>query len=282
MLVSIFLDKLDTASRVNRSLVCVGLDPITSLIPSGDVFQFNKCIIDATKDHVCAYKPNLAFYEALGSPGLAALRNTMEYIREFASDTLVIGDAKRGDIEHSSVAYARAMFVRWGFDAVTVNAYSGMESVRPFFDYEDRGVIVLCRTSNPGSDMFQELHVEHDGLSMPLYEFVARQIVRWNTNGNLALVVGANYHQQLANVREICGEVPILIPGIGSQGGELKGAVMSGINRKTRRIIINSSRSILYASQGLDFADKAGEAAKRLKDSINLILEEQGLSWDKL
>lgn len=278
---SVFLDNLDSASKVNQSLVCVGLDPIMSLIPFGDVFQFNKCIIDATKDHVCAYKPNLAFYEALGDPGLEALKNTIEYIREVASGVLVIGDAKRGDIEHSSVAYARAMFVIWGFDAVTVNAYAGMESVRPFFDYEDRGVIVLCRTSNPGSDVFQELNVQDDGISMPLYEFVARQIVQWNTNENLALVVGANYHHQLANIREICGDMPILIPGVGSQGGELRGAVRSGINGNGRRIIINSSRSILYASQGSDFADKAEETAKGLKDSINLILQEQGLGWDK-
>jgi len=279
--VSVFLDNLDSASKVNQSLVCVGLDPIMSLIPFGDVFQFNKCIIDATKDHVCAYKPNLAFYEALGDPGLEALKNTIEYIREVASGVLVIGDAKRGDIEHSSVAYARAMFVIWGFDAVTVNAYAGIESVRPFFDYEDRGVIVLCRTSNPGSDVFQELNVQHDGISMPLYEFVARQIVQWNTNENLALVVGANYHHQLANIREICGDMPILIPGVGSQGGELRGAVRSGINGNGRRVIINSSRSILYASQGSDFADKAEETAKGLKDSINLILQEQGLGWDK-
>ena len=278
---SVFLDNLDSASKVNQSLVCVGLDPVMSLIPFGDVFQFNKCIIDATKDHVCAYKPNLAFYEALGDPGLEALKNTIEYIRDVASGVLVIGDAKRGDIEHSSVAYARAMFVIWGFDAVTVNAYAGMESVRPFFDYEDRGVIVLCRTSNPGSDVFQELTVQHDGISMPLYEFVARQIVQWNTNENLALVVGANYHHQLANIREICGDMPILIPGVGSQGGELRGAVRSGINGNGRRIIINSSRSILYASQGSDFADKAEETAKGLKDSINLILQEQGLGWDK-
>ena len=276
-----FVDNLDSASKANRSLVCVGLDPIMSLIPSGDVFQFNKCIIDATKDHVCAYKPNLAFYEALGDSGLEALKNTIEYIREFASGVLIIGDAKRGDIEHSNVAYARAMFVRWGFDAVTVNAYAGMESVRPFSDYEDRGVIVLCRTSNPGSDVFQELNVQHDEISMPLYEFVARQAVQWNTNGNLALVVGANYHHQLANVRAICGDMPILIPGIGSQGGDLRGAVRSGINENGRRIIINSSRSILYASQGSDFAYKAEETAKGLKDSINLILQEQGLGWDK-
>lgn len=281
MLVSIFLDKLDGASEVNHSLVCVGLDPIISLIPSGDVFEFNKCIIEATKGHVCAYKPNLAFYEALGNPGLKALENTIEYIRESASGILVIGDAKRGDIEHSSVAYARAMFVRWGFDAVTVNAYAGVEAVRPFLDYEDRGVIVLCRTSNPGSDVFQELNVQRDGKSMPLYECVARQVVEWNANKNLALVVGANYHRQLANIRAICGDMPILIPGVGSQGGELKSAVMSGINKRGRRIMINSSRSILYASQESDFADKAEGAAKRLKDSINLLLQKRGLGWDK-
>ncbi|MXY45948.1 MAG: orotidine-5'-phosphate decarboxylase, partial [Chloroflexi bacterium] len=205
---SAFTDKLHSAASTNRSLVCVGLDVDPALMPpalarNSDARAFNRAIVDATKDIVCAYKPNIAFYEALGIEGLQLLHDTIAHIRETAPGVVLLGDVKRGDIDSTSAKYATAMFDCWGFDAVTVNGYMGGESLTPFLDYADKGVFVLCRTSNLGAREFQDIIVSvdadgsesdaapADGQKMPLYEWVAARASEWNANGNIGLVVGA-------------------------------------------------------------------------------------------
>jgi orotidine-5'-phosphate decarboxylase len=262
-----FLEKLAGAAGKNRSLLCVGLDPDPALMPEKkSVLDFNKAIIDSTADLVCAYKPNIAFYEALGSDGLAALKRTRDYIPK---DIPVIGDAKRGDIGHTAKAYAKALFEYFGFDATTVSPYLGFDSLEPFIQYHDRGVFVLCRTSNPGAADFQSLSCEVDGRRLPLYEIVAEKVGRWNTHGNLGLVVGATYPEELKAIRQRFPNMPLLIPGVGAQGGELAKVVSYGVDAKRERTIINSSRQIIYATKGKDFAQAARRAAEELKNQIN-------------
>ena len=276
---STFTDKIRQASDATSSLVCVGLDPDPALMPVQDVFEFNRAIVDATAAVACAFKPNLAFYEALGLPGLTALERTIAHIRQVAGHAVIIGDAKRGDIGPSARAYAKAMFEVWGFDALTVNAWGGGDTVEPFLEDESRGVFVWCRGSNPGSADFQDLNIVKDGEEMPLYLSVARACAGWNVKGNVGLVVGATVPEQLATVRELWPSMPILIPGVGAQGGELEAAVKAGVDRSGRLALINSSRGIIYASRGADFADAAGRAATNLRDSINAVLDEGGLGW---
>ena len=276
---STFTDKIRQASDATRSLVCVGLDPDPALMPVQDVFEFNCAIIDATAAVACAFKPNLAFYEALGTSGLDALERTLAHIRQVAPHAVIIGDAKRGDIGPSGRAYARAMFDVWGFDAVTVNAWGGGDTVEPFLDDESRGVFVWCRGSNPGSGDFQDLSIVDEGEEMPLYLWVARSCAEWNVKGNVGLVVGATVPDQLATVRRICPAMPLLIPGVGAQGGELEEAVKAGVDQSGRLALVNSSRGIIYASRGADFADAASLAAASLRDSINAVLDEDGLGW---
>ncbi len=259
-----FLERLRSASRARNSLLCLGLDPDPSLMPSPDVASFNRAIIEATADLVCAYKPNLAFYEALGWDGYQALLDTLRAIPE---DIPVIGDAKRGDVGHTARAYARALFEVYGFDAVTVSPYLGFDSLEPFISYVDKGVFVLCKTSNPGSQDFQALPVGPEGV--PLYEIVARRAQDWNAEGNIGLVVGATFPQELRRVREICPEMPLLIPGIGAQGGDLAWAVREGLDGQGEGAIISVSRQVLYASRGPDFAERAREQASLLRDDIN-------------
>ncbi len=262
-----FLEKLLQAARTNRSLLCIGLDPDPELMPKVDVFQFNRAIIDATSDLVCAYKPNLAFYEALGIEGLKALEETVAYIPKGIP---IIGDAKRGDIGSTARAYARALFETLGFDAATVNPYLGYDSLEPFMEYREKGIFILCRTSNVGSAHFQALTLTE--TSRPLFELVAQRAREWNLYGNLGLVVGATYPEELRRVRQICPEMPLLIPGIGAQGGDLASAVRYGVDAKGEKAIISSSRQIIYASRGEDFAAAAREAALNLRDQINLSL----------
>ena len=271
-----FVEKLDSACQANRSLLCVGLDPDPKLMPVADIFDFNRAIVDATHDLVCAFKPNLAFYEAQGMEGLQALKQTIEYIRTVNPNVAVIGDAKRGDIGHVSAAYATAMFERWGLDAVTVSGYIGLDSVEPFLVYEGRGAFVLCKTSNPGAGEFQDVKV---GDGAPLFQRVARTVGGWSTDGNLGLVVGATYPEELGAVREICPSLPILIPGVGFQDGDLRQAVINGTDVSGRRAVINASRSIIYAGSGPDFAEAARREASVLRDRINDILESEGLGW---
>ena len=275
-----FAQRLDSACEANRSLVCVGLDPDPSLMPVKDVAAFNRAIVDATHDLVCAYKPNLAFYEALGLDGWNALESTVKHIRDVAPGVILLGDAKRGDIGNTATAYARGMFQYWGFDAVTINAYCGRDGVEPFLEYSDRGVFVLCRSSNPGAVDFQDLLVSSDADSVrPLYQQVALQVGAWNRHGNAGLVLGATYPEQIKEVRALCPDMPFLIPGIGSQEGALEQAVRNGVAAQGRRILINSSRGIIYASRGDDFAESARKATVGLKDAINAVLASLDVEW---
>ncbi|MDD4859404.1 MAG: orotidine-5'-phosphate decarboxylase [Dehalococcoidales bacterium] len=263
-----FIAKLADAARKNRSLVCVGLDPDAKLMPPGvEVAEFNRAIIDATADLVCAYKPNLAFYEAMGIPGLEALQETVNHIPK---DIPVIGDAKRGDIGNTAKAYARALFEGFNFDATTVSPYLGFDSIEPFLQYHDRGVFILCRTSNAGATDFQSLKLQLDNCS--LFEIVARKASQWNAYGNIGLVVGATYPDELKQIRQSYPEMPLLIPGVGAQGGDLAQVVSYGADARREKTIINSSRQILYASSGKDYATAARRAAKDLRDQINRLL----------
>lgn len=271
------MEKLLEAARTNGSLLCVGLDPDPELMPAGmGVLEFNRAIVDATSDLVCAYKPNLAFYEALGTEGLRALEKTVTYI----PDTIpVIGDAKRGDIGSTARAYARALFETLGFDAATVNPYMGYDSLEPFIEYREKGVFILCRTSNAGSVDFQDLVLSGksagvEGGERPLFEVVALRAREWNALGNVGLVVGSTYPQELRRVRQLCPQMPLLIPGIGAQGGDPASAVRYGVDARGEKAIISSSRQIIYAylgegGKGGDFAAAARGAALKLRDEIN-------------
>ena len=265
-----FVEKLTSATRKNKSLLCVGLDPDSRLIPDKlGVFEFNKAIIDATYDLVCAYKPNIAFYEALGNEGLDALKRTVDYLPE---DIPIIVDAKRNDIGNTAKAYAQVIFSHFNFDATTVNPYLGFDSIEPFIQYRDKGVFILCRTSNAGAVDFQALHCEVENERHPLFEIVALKASQWNTHGNIGLVVGATYPEELRLIRQSHPDMPLLIPGIGAQGGDLTLTVRYGVNAKGEKAIINSSRQIIYASREKDFAQAARHTASTLRDQINQYL----------
>ncbi len=271
-----FVERLDAAMARNRSLLCVGLDPWPPSMPIDDIAAFNRAIIDATADLVCAYKPNFAFYEAEGLGGLEALRQTIEAAPDGVPMLL---DAKRGDLGNTAIAYAKAAFEVWGADAVTVNPYQGRDALQPFLDYADRGVFILARTSNPGSAEFQDRRVRGAAGERPLYEEVAGQACAWNDNGNVGLVVGATVPEELARVRSIAGSMPVLVPGVGAQGGDLEASVRSGTDSNGRRALISASRSVLYASRGQDFADAARTEALRLRDAINAELDRMEKGW---
>lgn len=275
-----FRDRLE--ARWDRGLfVCIGLDPVWDRLPAairaaagGEPSQearaaalarFCCAIVDATAHVACAFKPNAAFFEAEGAPGLAALRTVMHHIRAVAPDVPVIYDAKRGDIGSTNQGYADHAFDDLGADAITVHPYLGEESLAPFLDRRDRGTIVLVRTSNPGGGEFQDLVVGGE----PLYRVVARRVAEhWDRNGNCAVVVGATYPDEMAAVRAIVGDMPILIPGIGAQGGDLRRTVEAGRDARGRGMIVSASRSILYASPGDDFAAAARAEAERLTTEI--------------
>jgi orotidine-5'-phosphate decarboxylase len=264
-----FLEKLLFASRKNDSLVCVGLDTDEGKIPSflkkedDPTFTFNQRIIDSTRDLVCAYKPNLAFYEALGARGWETLKKTCEYI---PSEIPIILDAKRGDIGNTAFMYAKALYDVLKADAVTVSPYMGRDAVLPFLEYENKGTFILCLTSNKGAADFQLATVE----GRPLYELVAEKVLSWNEKGNCGLVVGATYPEQLKRIRQIAPGLPFLIPGVGAQAGEIESTIKYGTDNRGELAIINSSRAILYASSGDDFAQAARNETLRLRDSINL------------
>jgi len=269
-----FIEKLNQAVKKNKSLLCIGLDPDPARMPDKvGVFEFNRAIIEATSDLVCAYKPNFAFYEALGTRGLDDLKRTVQQIPD---NIPVIADAKRGDIVNTAKAYATAIFSHFGFDASTVNPYLGFDSVEPFIEYSDRGVFILCRTSNPGSADFQSLRLRQGRSSRPLFEIVAAKASQWNTRGNVGLVIGATYPEELKSIRQSHPDMPFLIPGIGAQGGDLALAIRYGVDAQGRGIIINSSRQIIYASQGKDFPEAARRAASALRDQINQHLSALG------
>ncbi len=262
-----FVTKLNGATRHNQSCLCVGLDPEPEKLPAGvGVSDFCKAIIGATYDLVCAYKPNIAFFEALGAEGYDTLKKVIGYVPK---NIPVILDAKRGDIGNTAKAYARAAFDELGVDAITVSPYMGFDSIEPFMEYRNKGVFVLCRTSNPGSADFQSLVAE----DKPLYQVVADKVESWNKYGNLGLVVGATQPDELKIIRDVHPTLPLLIPGVGAQGGSLELAVKyshtgGGLG------IINVSRQVIYASSGADFAAAARAAALKLRDEINRYLAE--------
>jgi orotidine-5'-phosphate decarboxylase len=262
-----FIEKLAKTSLKNKSLLCVGLDPDPALMPEKiGLLDFNKAIIDATKDYVCAFKPNIAFYEAMGSEAMKALHQTRNYVPE---EIPVIFDAKRGDIGNTAKAYAVSLFDRFNADAITASPYLGYDSLEPFIERRDRGIFILCRTSNLGAADLQSLPVITEKGQQPLYEVVAEKVNGWNKYGNLGLVVGATYPEELKIIRERYPQMPLLIPGVGMQGGELELVVKYGADKARQRTVINSSRQILYASKGKDFAAAAAKAAKELRDKIN-------------
>ena len=265
-----FIEELAKATRKNKSLLCVGLDPDPELMPDNvSVFEFNQAIIDATADLVCAYKLNLAFYEVLEDEGLDALKRSIRYIPD---EIPTIGDAKRGDISNTAKAYAKSIFTNFNFDATTVSPYLGFDSIEPFIRYRDRGVFILCRTSNTSAVDFQTLRSKVDGSYRPLFEIVAQKVSQWNTYGNLGLVVGATYPEELKLIRQNHPDIPLLIPGVGAQGGDLDLPVRYGVDSQGEKAIINSSRQIIYASRGKDFAQAARRTATELRDRINYYL----------
>ncbi|MFC2034193.1 orotidine-5'-phosphate decarboxylase [Chloroflexota bacterium] len=267
-----FVEKLTNATRKNKSLLCVGLDPVLTSMPEGiSLFEFNKAIIDATSDLVCAYKPNIAFYEALGNEGLSALKQTLDYIPE---DIVKIIDAKRGDIGNTAKAYAGTIFDYFNADATTVSPYLGSDSLEPFFQYKNKGILILCRTSNKGAVDFQSILCKIEDKQKPLYEIVALKAGEWNTSGNIGLVVGATYPEELKLIRESHPDMPLLIPGIGAQGGDVALTIKYGTDINGEKAIINSSRQIIYASKDSDFAEAARNAALKLRDQINQYLPE--------
>ena len=274
-----FTEKLLAAAQRNRSLLCVGLDPDPDLMPVEDLLTFNRAIVEATSDLVCAYKPNVGFYDALGDAGHEALRRTLQCI---PSHIPVIGDAKRGDVQPTSRFYAKAMFEVWGFDAATINPYGGLDAVEPFLAYRDRGLLVWCRSSNPGAREFQDLAVTppEGGTARPLYEWVAMRAAAWNQADNVGIVAGATYPEELRRVRELCPQMVILVPGIGPQEGALEKSVEYGVDQNGRQAIISASRGVLYASKNRNsYPQAARQAAETLRGRINGVLSQQGYAW---
>jgi len=265
-----FQKKLDKIIAKNNSLLSIGLDPDKNIIPNhllsiDPLFEFNKAIIDATFDLVCVYKPNTAFYEAYGIKGIESLKKTIEYIKSAHPEIPIIADAKRADIGKTSEKYAKSVFDYFGCDAVTVNPYLGLDSIEPFLKYKDKGIIILCRTSNPSASDFQDLMIDNN----PLYIHVARKVVEWDKKYHNCLMVGATWPEQLKEIRKIAPEMFFLVPGIGSQGGDLKKTLQFGLTKNRSGLIIHSSSAIIYASDEKDFAQKAREVAKALRDEIN-------------
>lgn len=258
-----FKRKLRESVERNNSLLCIGLDPDPEKLPAGvTVAQFNRAIIDATSDLVCAYKPNLAFYESRGIEGMRALEETVAAV---PSGIPIIGDAKRGDIGNTARHYAQALFDVFRFDAATLSPYLGFDSIEPFITYADKCAFLLCRTSNPSAKDFQDLFIQ----GQPLYEVVAVKAREWNVRGNIGLVVGATYPRELARIRQLCPAMCLLIPGVGTQGGDVAAVVKQGTDASGVNAIINVSRAVLYASAGSDFAEAARLSALKLRDEIN-------------
>ena len=265
-----FMQQLRDSQMRNASLLCVGLDPEPDRFPThlrgnpDAVFEFCRAIVDATADVVCCFKPQIAHFAAQRAE--SALERLIAHVHAAHPGVPVILDAKRGDIGSTAKHYATEAFDRYGADAVTANPYLGRDSVQPFLDRADKGVILLCRTSNPGARDMQELDVGGRQLYQHVAQIVARE---WNANGNCALVVGATWPEELREVRKIVGDMPILVPGVGAQGGDVETVLRNGKNAQGAGLVISSSRAILYAGSGEDFADAARREAQRLRDEIN-------------
>lgn len=271
-----FGGRLRAAMRRSGSLACIGLDPDLDHFPASlrhkhdltdAIVTFNAAIIEATHDLVCAYKPNLGFYVKYGLPGLRALAETRRLI---PAAVPVILDCKVNDMHSTAAAYARGYFDELNFDAVTANGYLGDDAMAPFLSYAGRGVFILCRTSNPGAATFQDLPVAGANGDGPLYLTIADQIQRWADQGpaTVGLVVGATYPAELARIRAHCPELPILLPGVGAQGGEVAAAVAAGVDRDGGGLLVSSSRAITYSGKGEDFAARAREATLELRAAI--------------
>jgi len=275
-----FFQKLNLKKNL---FLCIGLDPDYQKIPSSikkntsppsAIFRFNKKIINATNDLICAYKINSAFYEKWGSIGIAALKKTIDFVHKNYPDIPVILDAKRGDIGNTNKAYADFIFDYLGVDALTLHPYLGKESLKPFLKRKNKGLFILVKTSNLSSGEFQDLVITHKKLDkIPLYQAVAYNVTyHWNKNKNCGLVVGATYPKQLKKIRKIAPSIPILIPGIGTQGGDLAKTIKYGLNNKNQGIIINVSRSIIFASKNSNFDKIARAKAKKINEDIKKTL----------
>lgn len=265
-------EKIKNIIAKNNSLVCVGLDSEVGKIPTHlknsqfPQFEFNKTIIDATADLVCAFKPNTAFYEARGEQGIKELKMTCDYIKKKFPEIMVILDAKRADIGNTNNGYVTFAFDYLQADMITLHPYLGQEALAPFLDRTDKGSVILCRTSNLGSGEFQNLRINNKNL----FEIVAEKIINeWNTNNNCLLVIGATYPDEMELIRSKTDTMFFLVPGIGAQGGDLEKTLASGLNSQKSGLIINSSRGIIFADNTENFANKAREEAKKLKEKIN-------------
>ncbi|MFC1840302.1 orotidine-5'-phosphate decarboxylase [Thermodesulfobacteriota bacterium] len=265
-----FIDKIKECWSSKNSLLCVGLDPDINKIPEHlkesdhPILEFTRLIVDATHDLVCAYKPQIAYFSAFRAED--ELEMTIKYIHDSYPDIPVILDAKRGDIGSTAEMYSLEAFDRYKADAVTINPYLGGDTLRPFLDKKEKGIILLCRTSNPGAKDIQD--IESNGEK--LYRIIAKRAAEeWNYNGNIMLVMGATYPEELKDIRRITGDIPFLVPGIGAQGGDVKKAVKNGITSDKTGMVINSSRGIIYAGSGKNFTDAARRAAIQLRDEIN-------------
>lgn len=265
-----FMTALRAAWQRNDSLLCVGLDPDPARLPAhlqhrpDAILEFCKGIVDATADLVCCFKPQIAYFAAQRAED--QLEALIEHIHARHPGIPVVLDAKRGDIGSTATQYAIEAFERFGADAITVNPYMGRDSVEPYLEYADKGVILLCRTSNPGGSDLQFLDVGGERL----FERVARLVANeWNASGNCGLVVGATFPKEIARVREITGDVPLLVPGIGAQGGDIAATVGAGRTSDGTGLMINSSRAILYAGSGEDYATEARQVARETRNAIN-------------
>lgn len=268
-----FKQKLEKITKNNNSLLCIGLDPDLEKIPkhllkeNDSIFSFNKIIIDSTFDLVCSYKPNIAFYEAYGEKGHNSLKKTIEYLQAKYPEIPIILDAKRADIASTSKMYARAVFDYFGADAVTVYPYLGLDAIKPFLDYKNKLIILLIKTSNPDSGVFQSLKIGNSNL--PLYLTMANEIKKWNFL-NIGLFVGATYPEELGNVRKIFPTIPILTAGIGVQGAQAQKTIKAGIDTGGNNLICNNSREVIYADNGEHFAKKVRIKAKDIRNIINM------------
>jgi orotidine-5'-phosphate decarboxylase len=269
-----FIAKLENAWQKNKSLVCVGLDPLIAKMPKhiqakkNPIFEFNKAIIDSTANYACAFKPQIAYFSAQRAEG--DLEDTIAYIHEYYPHIPVILDAKRSDIANTAEQYAIEAFDRYRADALTVVPFQGADAMQPYLERADKGIIILCRTSNPGAAELQDILLAN---GEPVYQMIAcKAASEWNYNKNISLVVGATRAEELKQVRNLIGDMPILVPGVGAQGGNLESSVAYGKNSKNTGLLISASRSIIYASAGEDFAEAAQKVVREMNTEINRYL----------
>jgi len=260
-----FAEKLNFSSKKNSSILCVGLDIHPEITAPNQIINYAKKIVQSTNNLVCAYKINLSFFEVYGSSGIKNMEEIISYIKEISPHIPIIGDGKRGDIASSTEMYAKAIFDTWKFDASTINAFGGEDSIKPFTKYKEKGIFIWCKSSNPSSQDLQDLNVV-SGIHepQPFYKTLAQKSIEWDQNNNLGLVVGGTYHNHLKEIRKICPNMKILVPGIGKQGGNLK----QTISTSPENLIISSSRSIIYPQDDKS-TNNIEEAAIKMNSEIN-------------